>query len=122
MRYILAEANIKQDYVTLPEKKDTIPTLYLEEGILWIKTVYANEYTTCVETKALVPEEQWVQYRFLDMDGAAEVIQLKQNFRALRKKIISKNRPAVFRRKVFSGRKKKTTDTKNQAEATSKKA
>ena len=101
MRFILAEANIKQSYVSLPEKKDTIPTTLLEEGLAWITELHDKEFILCLETKALIPEEQWIQYRFLDMEGAPEVIELKQRFRALRKKVINKERPAVFRRKVF---------------------
>ena len=120
MRYILAEANIKQNYLEIPEKKEVIPTLYLEEGLTWIQKVHDIEFAACLATKDLVPESQWLQYRFLDMEGAAEVIQLKQNFRALRKKIINKNRPAVFRRKVFHGSKRTTRAGKKAEAGTSK--
>ena len=102
MRFMLAEANIKQSFVELPPIRDKVPTVLLEEGLEWIKSLHDVEYAACLETKALVSDEQWEQYRFLDMDGAAEVIRLKKDLRALRKKIISKTRPTVFRNRGFN--------------------
>ena len=113
MASILKEAKIKLSYVSLPEKTENIPHIYLEDGLSWVTKVHDEEFAACMKTKTLVSEEQWQQYKFLDMDGAAEVIELKQRFRALRKRIINKERPAVFRRKIFNAPRSKKTEEAN---------
>lgn len=117
MKPILEEAKIKLDYVLPPEDTSKVPTVYLEEGLKWIKDIHDNEYQECLKTKALIPEDQWELYKFMDMEGSREMIDLKKNFRDLRKRIISKERPAVFRKKRFNAKSQRSGEQRTPEEA-----
>lgn len=118
MEAIFLEANIKLSYVRLPEDRDKVPTVLIEEALDWLKNIHDKEYQDCLKTKALIPADQWEFYKFLGMDGAREVEDLKKNFRDLRKKVISKERPAAFRKKRFNApRKKADVQGTDQGEA-----
>jgi len=116
MKTILEEAKIKMSYVALPEETGNIPMAYLKEGLAWLKSIHDNEFQACLETKALIPDEQWAIYQFMDMEGSREMIDLKKNFRDLRKKIINKERPAVFRRKKFNAKQERQTQQRDAQE------
>lgn len=117
MKNILAEAKIKFEYVLLPDDISNIPTVYLEEGLKWIKAIHDNEYQACLKTKALIPEDQWELYKFMDMEGSREMIDLKKSFRDLRKRIISKERPIVFRKKRFNAKSQRSGKQRTPEEA-----
>lgn len=106
MMPILTEAKIKESYLELPEEPASVPMAYLKEGLRWLMALHANEYQACLQTKALIPSDQWEMYRMLDMQGSREMIDLSKNFRDLRKKIISKDRPSLFRKKKFTNGKR----------------
>lgn len=114
MKTILEEAKIKFSYVQMPEEKGHIPTHCLEEGLAWLIRLHDNQFAACLETKKLVPEDQWEMYRMLDMSGSREMLDLNKNFRDLRKVVISKERPAVFRRKKFNAPKAKRQGASQQ--------
>jgi hypothetical protein len=99
MRSIIIEANIKPSYVQIPDNTDNVSIVELEEGLEWLKGVHDNQWTLCCETKLLLPEDQWDHYKAMDMDGTIEMRELKKRLRDLRKVIISKDRPRIFRKK-----------------------
>lgn len=98
MRELVTEANIRPSQIEIPIETERLSLTELEEGLDWLKGVFEKEFARCRQTKALLPEDQWNHYRQMDMTGTIEMKELKEVFRALRKVIINKNRPRIFRR------------------------
>jgi hypothetical protein len=115
MKPIIVEANIKPSQIEIPVETDNISTSELAEGHDWLKAVFEKQYAACKETKNLLPEEQWAHYRNMDMDGTIEMRELKERLRELRRVIINKNRPRVFRRNGVKS-KKRNQSTQDEAE------
>lgn len=103
---LVIEAGIKVEYITLPTEQDNIPNEMLRIGWEWLQPIYLGPWAACKEIKDLLAPEQWQQYALLGMDGSLEVEELRTHLRTLRKAIINKTRPRVFRKNALDGIKK----------------
>ena len=120
MKAILEEAKIKITHIQIPDETGSIPEAILEEGHSWLEAIYQHQFARCQETKRLLPEDQWNHYRQMDMEDTIEMTELRQRLRDLRGAIINKDRPVLFRRKTFNGKKKAAKDDARSPEEKSR--
>jgi len=95
---IIMEAGIRETYLSCPDDLTIIPQETVTEGYIWLRDLYANEYTKVMAIKKLLPEATWRQYANWGlMDEHQESVELKARLVIL-KEAVRKSRPFLFSR------------------------
>lgn len=89
---------IKPEQLDLGNEADQLPMTMVREGHKWIEDVFATEYAEVVRIKNLQPDEMWTRYKkWGGFEEHREVILLHDALVALRKRVISRGRPDIFK-------------------------
>lgn len=95
---LVPELKIKPEQLTIQPGEH--PYEDFDEAHDWIYSIYLQEYTAVMEVKRLLPDEIWERYRkWGDYESHREMQLLSEALERLRKRLIEKNRPKLFKRK-----------------------
>ena len=97
----LAELKIREGHLSLPEDLTIFKAATLKDGLEWIEAIWSKEYDALVRAKRLLTPDQWKRYElwgFENFEDHQEVIILRRAQVDLRKVLVSKDRPDLFKK------------------------
>jgi len=90
------DAKIRPTHFDVPEDADGTT---IKEGLDWLVGVYGSEYREIVRIKALQSSEIWARYkRWGGFEEHREVVLLRRAIHTLRMKVVSRDRPELFKK------------------------
>ena len=93
------DVNIKPDHLQLEKESDQLKMVYIRPGFHWIREVFAAEFEAVLRIKKLQPKEMWTRYKnWGGFEDHREVVLLKEALTNLRAKVVSRERPDVFKK------------------------
>jgi len=102
MRPLMIEATIPEDYLDFPEEAEDFDIKIISDAYLWLEEVYNKEFRGAKSIKSLLSEEMWERYRaWADFGDHREVLLLTEALQCLRKKIMTAQRPILFKRTMM---------------------
>ena len=116
------EAKIKENHIDLPyEECESLPADMIREGYKWIQEIHKNEYAAVRMVKRLLPKELWDRYKAWDgFNDHQEVVLLREKMIPFRKKLVSRDRPKLFKKGEVNGQLKKISREKRAKSSTTK--
>jgi len=99
MEPLMIEANISKGHLRFPEEALKIQVPYFKKAYSWLTKIYEDEFVVVKEAKALLPQETWDRYKtWGGFEDHREAKILKKALFNLRKALIAKSRPALFKK------------------------
>ena len=96
---IAEDVAIKPDYLSLPEEAAKLKMPMIRAGWKWLTAIYDDEYAEVRRLKSLLPDEIWARYKsWGGFEDHREVVLLKEALVALRKRLISREKPDIFKK------------------------
>lgn len=94
------DVSIKPDHLLLEDGDiDHLKITFIRPGFYWIRGVYEEEYEEVNKIKKLLPDHLWARYKsWGGFDEHREVVLLKDALIKLRAKVVSRDRPDIFKK------------------------
>ena len=124
MSAALAFCKVKENHLQVPEKALDLKAEFIRPAFYWVEEVYSAEYTGYRRIRDLCTEEIWNRY-FLwapDFDDHREMVLLRKAAFELRKRVVSRTRPDLFKKGKVNGQVKIKKAAAAAAESTRTKA
>ncbi len=114
---MIHEANIKEEYLQVPENAEICRSEFIIAAHKWLEGIHEGAYKAVMAVRKLLPETLWDRYKAWgeDFSEHREVIMLKEALVIFRKAIVSRKRPDFFKRGKYNGeikRRSKKSKTK----------
>jgi len=94
--------------IVLPDNPETLKNPYIQEGYKWIMEIFHNEYKAVCQIRSQQSEAIWERYeKWEGFDDHAEVVIYKRELSKLRKAIVSRKRPTLFKKGAIDGVRKR---------------
>ena len=107
MQKLVREAYIRQAILAVEQDLEEVPYKIIHEGWKWLCDVFDNEYAEANSIYTSAPEHVWTNYKIMEAHDQQEVLMLRRALNKLRLRVISRERPLLFKsaqlRRVSSG-------------------
>lgn len=99
------ELKIRADHLTIPENVVDLKSEDIKIALEWLRGICHNQHSALVKARKLLTPDQWKRYALWgdDFDEHQEVIILKKAQVELRKVLVSKDRPNLFKKGYVNG-------------------
>lgn len=99
MRPEFDDLKIKDNHLSLPDEAVFFPKDLITEGHKWLDNVYKTEFAPVRTVRNLLSTDQWQRYKLWGSFGETqEMILLKEKQVPLRKVLVARDRPNLFKK------------------------
>ena len=104
-----------EEHLVLPEETINLSADLIREGYKWLVIVFDNKHSRWLKVRSLLDESQWDRY-FLwgGFENHREMVMLKEASLHLRREVVARTRPDLFKRSKLNVLFKKQAKAKNQ--------